>query len=276
MNTTHSAGAHSTEYLLSRIDDLNLEWDRLVNNDDGTVRVRSGKVNGKREQFDVTVSALLIGYCAHVMQLSQSIRLLLEHGHIVQAIPLVRFAYETSLKQNWVYATGSDAPRAISNQYGNSRTALSDTMRKSGVRVLTEAADSIAGLGVDKLPTTSLEQASKVFKMVEDFHNGEDLYAYYRMLSEYSHPSVTVADLYLHKDDRGNPLPGFSSSPSEFPSDYLAYFTVVSCCRAMWAFATTMSDHKAKNPVRRIAKDCEVGLKMDLSVSARKRLSSKK
>lgn len=267
------AGVRSADFLLAKLDELISEWDQIANSGDGRLIVRAKKVKRKRLAFDRAQSALLLGYCAHVMQLSRSIRLLLSEGHIVQSIPLVRLSYECALKQNWVYLTGEEAPQAISNQYGRSRKTLQKTMKDSGIPYLVEASDTIAGLDQEEFETTSKEQAKNFERMVEDFDGGNDLYTYYRMLSEYCHPSVTVADLYLtraeHDEDNGMPI--FSSTPSEFPSKLVAYFAVFSACRALYAFTTTMKDHKAKNPIRRIAKECEVTLDMKLSAEPIKR-----
>lgn len=273
MTSTIDASVHSTDFLLSKLDELIDEWDQIASSGEGRLVVRAKKVNGKRISFDRAQSALLLGYCAHVMQLSRSIRLLLTEAHVVQSIPLVRLAYECALKQNWVYLTGEEAPRAISNQYGRSRKTLQKTMKDSEILYLIEAADTLAGLDHEEFETTSREQAKNFERMVEDFDGGNDLYTYYRMLSEYCHPSVTVADLYLTstEPDEGNGMPIFSSTPSGFPSKLLAYFAVFSACRALYAFTTTMKEHKAKNPIRRIANECEVTLEMKLSDEPMKR-----
>ncbi|MGO2861385.1 MAG: DUF5677 domain-containing protein [Brevibacterium sp.] len=267
MTSTKGAGANSTDFLLSKLDELLDEWDRIASSGEGRLVVRAKKVNRKRIAFDRAQSALLLGYCAHVMQLSRSMRLLLTEGHIVQSIPLVRLAYECALKQNWVYLTGEEAPRAISNQYGHSRKTLQKTMKDSEIPYLIDAADTLAGLDQEEFETTSKEQAKNFERMVEDFDGGNDLYTYYRMLSEYCHSSVTVADLYLTSPDHddSNGMPVFSSTPSDFPSKLIAYFAVFSACRALYAFTTTMKEHRAKNPIRRIAKECEVTLDMKLS-----------
>lgn len=267
MTSTADAGVHCTEFLLAKLDELIHEWDQIACSGEGRLVVRAKKVNGKRIAFDRAQSALLLGYCAHVMQLSRSIRLLLTAGHVVQAMPLVRMAYECALKQNWVYLTGEDAPRAISNLYGRGRKSMRLTMRESKIPYLIEASDTIAGTDQAEVETNSFEQAKNFERMVEDFDGGNDLYTYYRMLSEYSHPSVTVADLYLTSPDpyESNGMPIFSSTPSEFPSKLIAYFAVFSACRALYAFTTTMKEHEAKNPIRRIAKECEVTLDMKLS-----------
>lgn len=267
MTSTTGSGVHSTDFLLAKLNELIGEWDHIASSDEGRLVVRSKKVNRKRIPFDRAQSALLLGYCAHVMQLSRSTHLLLTEGHIVQSMPLVRLAYECALKQNWVYLPGEEAPRAISNQYGRGRKSMQKTMRESKIPYLIEASDTIAGIDQEEVETTSFEQAKNFERMVEDFDGGNDLYTYYRMLSEYCHPSVTVADLYLTSDDpdESNGMPIFSSTPSDFPSKLIAYFAVFSACRALYAFTTTMKEHEAKNPIRRIAKECEVTLDMKLS-----------
>lgn len=264
MHSVDAKGFQQLQFLLAKLDDLQTEWNYLASSGQGKLVVRAKKVNGKRTRFDRTQSALLLGYCAHIMQLSMSIRLLLGEGHVVQSIPLVRMAYETSLTQNWVYISGPDAPRAIANEYGRSRKNLQTTMKESGVPHLVKNADTLAGLDHETLDTTSQEQARFVNRMINDFRQGKDLYSYYRMLSEYCHPSVTVADLYLSSPEHGegNGMPIFSSTPSDFPSNQLAYFTLFSACRAVYALTTTLTDHRAKNSIRHIARECDVVLDM--------------
>lgn len=264
MSNVDAKGFQPLEFLLAKLDDLQSEWNYLANSGQGKLVVRAKKVNGKRTRFDRTQSALLLGYCAHIMQLAISVRLLLAEGHAVQSIPLVRLIYETSLTQNWVYISGPDAPRAIANEYGRSRKNLQTTMKESNVPYLVENADSLAGLDYEALETTSQEQARFVYRMIDDFKRGNDLYSYYRMLSEYCHPSVTVADLYLSSPEPGdgNGMPIFSSTPSDFPSNQLAYFTLFSACRAVYALTTTLTDHRAKNSIRLIARECDVVLDM--------------
>jgi hypothetical protein len=73
-----------------------------------------------------------------------------------------------------------------------------NTLRRAASPVLREAADAVAMEDQPMHPTGSLPQARSFQQLCGDLQpGGADLYAFYRLMSWFSHPSNHIVDKYL-------------------------------------------------------------------------------
>ena len=162
---------------------------------DQSFTVRRGEREATAQQF-----AAVHGLAAHVHQLaSVAIAPLREH-HVLEALPLIRAAYECALTAQWVAQT-DDGASAFVNKDLRQRRRHVHTLESAVSQVFREAAPNVAARIMDELPTTA---SARNFETIclELQPGGKDAYAIYRMMSHLSHASVLVADQYLSALDR--------------------------------------------------------------------------
>lgn len=102
----------------------------------------------------------------------------------------------------WLALT-DDAGQAFYNEFSRARKAVSKSLSEAESAILREGAASVYGAEVhrERMTSSSDEQAAKFFKMCEDFVSGADLYIYFRLMSEFCHPSLRIIEHYIEPNE---------------------------------------------------------------------------
>ncbi|MBF6574147.1 hypothetical protein [Nocardia farcinica] len=212
-------------------------------------------------------AGMVLGLSLHTHRLGALILDLLERETaMVLVLPNLRACYEAAVTSHWI-AQSTDAAVAAFNEEVRQRRNLSRTLSKASIP-LQEHADRIAHADLPDEQTSSSVQAKSVEKMLEDFDNvGTDAYAYYRLLSWYSHAGVSLVDQYLDED----PATAFAlrlEPKQPIPSEAAIY--LIACC-LVWAGSAAR--YVQKDPTRRrkelrdVAKT--LGISPDLHLSSK-------
>ncbi len=215
---------------------------------------------------DLSRMATIYGLASHVHRTSQATLVLIEAGHLNEAIPLVRLAYETALTAAWLaQSAGDHGVAAILGEHTRQRRNLRDNLLSSATETFRDSAPTIVDTDSSEFDHT-VDNARRFDLICKDLTpGGIDAYVYYHAFSAFSHPSVDIADLYVQKVP-GHDMPGFRSEPLEPHSeDTLLYFTAASMLWASRAYSyfTRSQDHR--DQLRALAR--RLGIKDDLQLS---------
>jgi hypothetical protein len=193
MSTGSAVALPSDESLISLIEELLTTWKSRtsidVRIDDDTTLTRFG---------------VAYGLTAHVHRLAAVTTPLLRDGLVIEAMPLVRAAYETSLTAVWCVQIHG-GPIALANKHVRQRKALINTLNES---------QSLAALTANLRDEEPIPDDGEVtgdsFKAICDSlePGGADAYAQYRLMSSMTHASAFLCDFYL-LDDSTVPFAGF-------------------------------------------------------------------
>ncbi|WP_371861311.1 DUF5677 domain-containing protein [Microbacterium maritypicum] len=257
--------AMSEEQTRSLIAELQSEWDAV-----SEVRAFRQPKSRRGQRFtgaDAARITAIIGLSRHVHDTSPAIMLLLEHGHISAAVPLVRLVFECSLTAAWlVQSTDDHGIRAFLHSYSRSRSSLQKDAMEATTRVFRDGAPEIT----DTDPTPfggSYDDAHRFGEICLDLKPaGKDAYIYYRVLSGLSHASPRVADLYFAPDSPDAGIPAFRPTPDQsFPTDVLAFFTAASMVWSARAYSYLITNTQYRNFLRRSARQLEINDELQLS-----------
>ncbi|MBF6278054.1 DUF5677 domain-containing protein [Nocardia nova] len=179
-------------------------------------------------------AATVLGLAVHVHKLGAvALDLLEREVPVLLVIPTLRACFETALTAHWT-AQSTDATAAMYNKEGNQRRAAQKTLAAAQSSTMQDLAARVAHTDLPKLATSSDQQAKYFEQLLADFDaDGTDAYAYYRILSTFSHPSATLVDQYLEED----PDPEVPFTLLTEPTDTLtpgACMNLVGCC-LVWA-----------------------------------------
>lgn len=236
------------------------------------VRLRLPKRDRKARRIQPARTALLFGYAAHVLGLTGTVIELLDKNRVLEATPIVRSGYETALQSQWLYLVENDAACALANEHGRLRRAMKNDASESGSAYLMTMADEIADADWQDLPTDSREQAKSMSAMLKDLEAGNELYVYYRLMSEYCHPSMTIVDQYIHSHNEDEPYPRFQYEPKQPSRSTWMFFMLLSACLAAYPVSTLMRDKNLRNTIRRIGRECSVNFETKLSAKYAERM----
>jgi hypothetical protein len=143
------------------------------------------------------------GLAAHTYRVGQQVLSMLKSGLVLEAMPLLRLCYESALTAHWLAQT-ADGAEALMNRDNASRRAAAKTLREARSGVLRSGADQFPGAEADLLATTSNAQARNFEQLCKDLApGGADAYAYYRLMSWYSHPGAHLVDRYVVEEPSG-------------------------------------------------------------------------
>ena len=159
---------------------------------------RRGRRAWTQHQF-IAVHSL----AAHVHRLYVPATRLLDEGWVIEALPLIRAAYEMALTAHWI-AQVDDGANAFMNEDVRQRRGLEQTAQL-GLSAEVLAGGSVHGIDLDPLETSAAGSARNFEQLCRDLTpGGANAYFHYRALSMYSHPSVALVDEYLQPDASGN------------------------------------------------------------------------
>lgn len=220
---------------------------------------------------DIARMQCVVGLARHAHETARSIRLLVEHGHINSAVPLVRFAYECALTAVWlVQSEGDDGINAFLHEHVRKNQTLQSNLEKAMTATFRENADAVADTDLSRF-VGSTDSARQFYTICTDLDpGGEDAYIYFRALSSLSHASVSVVDLYYEKATEGAFVPSQRGGAYEpLGVDFLLFLT--SACMVWSGRAVT---YLSKNDdYRRVLRSCarRIGITAEIQLSDRYR-----
>lgn len=146
-------------------------------------------------------AGMVLGLAVHAHQMGALALDLLERDTpIVLVAPTIRVCFESALTAQWI-AMSTDAAKAMFNKEVNQRRAMQKTLTDARSNTMQQLADRVAHTDLRKLVTSSRDQAKFFEQMLGDFDGGgPDAYAYFRMLSTFTHASASLVDRYLEED----------------------------------------------------------------------------
>lgn len=195
---TASTELPSVEDLFTHIADLAALWREFI--------ARPMDLKTPDNSNSQATIAAVFGLSAHTVEVADAIAQLHRiHPNRVVLMPLVRTAFECSLTAHWL-AQIDDATHAWSNEHLRKAAAVVDNLENANSAVFRDGADAVRKARIigTTLPTDSQAQARNFEQMCRDLAIADaDAYVYYRLVSELTHPSVTLADQYVDRADDG-------------------------------------------------------------------------
>ena len=143
------------------------------------------------------VSAL--AHADHAVALTEAVLLLAEHAMLVQAVPLVRLTVECGVTAAWWSVTPRSG-EAANHEAARLRLAMVTDMAKlAGPVAAADAQESIADVRkmVAELKDDESLEAGKFIDRVGSLAGANWVYAYYRLLSAFSHAGALLLDHYV-------------------------------------------------------------------------------
>jgi hypothetical protein len=168
-----------------------------------------GPADLRVKQREVDRLAIVVTLAHHVHRLAEACLLLDGAGLSFQSMPLVRAAYESGLRAQWVDLI-DDAPAAFNSEDDRQAEALYESALSSG---WISDPDLIAALDAREVATEpAVSSARRVDLMCDDLEGaGRSAYTLYRAMSQYCHPGRHVAERYLIMN--GDEWNGFRDRP---------------------------------------------------------------
>lgn len=205
------------------------------------------------------------GLAAHVHRLAPVILDLLDRELVLEAMPLVRAAYETALTTQWIVQV-PNAPLALAAEHVRQRKNLIDTLRSTqSLRHMAErvAVEEPLETGDD----TPLVAARNFAELCDDLTpGGPDAYVHYRHMSSMAHPSAFLVDFYCPSLE-DSPLGfGLSHNPERPPRLAYAGFTIASMIWAGRAVDYMDRNHRRRETLRQAAR--RIGITSELHPTA--------
>jgi hypothetical protein len=200
---------------------------------------------------------------AHVHRLYVPATRLLDDGWALEAMPLVRTAYECALTAQWVAQT-EDGANAFINEDARQRRALERTV-KAGVPASIRGDGKIPGSDLEPLETTAGGPARNFEQLCDDLHpGGASAYFPYRVLSMYAHATVALVDDYLEPNEDGE-LGAMRLDPKPTASAAWRGLLVSSLVWSGRAVDYFDQDHRRRSQLRAAAR--ELGIESALQLS---------
>ncbi|WP_373278573.1 DUF5677 domain-containing protein [Gordonia sputi] len=186
-----------------------------------------------------------MGLASHTVDLAEAARDLTSsssHSSGLVAMPLVRAAFEGAITAQWLVHV-PDAIEAWVNEHSRLTTNLVKGLSESSSADFRDAAGDVERNRVlNSLPTTSTTQARKFNEMCEDLQMPIDAYTYFRLVSQYAHPSVECVDLYM---DRSSSAPDAILLRRHARVDFSGWLHLLALS-VLWAIAAASTCDKAR------------------------------
>ncbi len=219
---------------------------------------------------------------AHVHRLCSAGLILIEDQRNLEAMPVVRAAYESAITAVWL-AQNEDGANALFNEFTRQQRAISMSLAKSRNPTFASGLD-LPYTDTDELDTDSNAQARWFEKLCTDFNDGADLYIYYRQMSGYSHAGLRVIEEYIRPTEDRTDVQSLLKVSQFGPMDMWLFFLTASAIWAGSAFDYIDKDRARRSELRQAARD--IGVVRDLKLTSdaerrtarrkRKRMGSKK
>lgn len=186
--------------ITSEIRALVQAWDGQVSDDEDSgidVAIRVSPQAAETTRFH-----LIWGYTAHCFSLADAVLGLTHRGYVLESIPLIRFIYETGVTAYWVAAVEDGVLGMFDHALRTRRTAAKDFMKVDVPEVRKAGETLMSRSGFEPIASPSRDRAGRFQRMCQDFEESDLLYANYRALSTFSHPSLDIVAEYVKKGTR--------------------------------------------------------------------------
>lgn len=222
---------------------------------DGVLEVRTSRVSSGAHA--PTVHSL----ATHTLRSATAALDLFDRGQRLEAMPLIRSAWECSVTAMWA-ADSREGSAGIHEESRRQRRELLRGMKEMPGISPFDPAERIAHSFGEVLPTSSeaygqarrFEQRCRALKGV-----GQPGYTIYRALSAYCHPSSSLLDCYLQKDD-GPAQVKLLHQPQGFEGDtWPIYLNVLAMMWGARAFDVMTVDQPHRSYLRGVARTLETG-----------------
>lgn len=218
---------------------------------------------------DQPTSIAILTFATHVHRVAPVVVDLLEAGLVLESTPLLRLAYECALTAQWLKQV-PDGVAGFVNEGVRQRRAVAATLREASFTFGHELAQQVSqNLPADPMDSTSNASARQFAQLCEDLAGvGRDGYALYRLLTQYSHPSMYLSDLYLSlAPERPDGPPDYDPGAQ---LEAKAAWAHLMCSSLVWAGrAVDMADrnHPRRSELRDAAR--RLGINSELRISDR-------
>jgi hypothetical protein len=226
----------------------------------------------RRKHPEVTL--VVWGLAAHVHRLAGAYLQLYRQGMVLEAMPLLRSAFEPALTCAWANEM-PDALPALGNENHRRWAALVRTL--SGPRWPVDEETRAAWQAVSHEPaTTSSDGSAKHFERLcnDLLQAGDQAYGLYRIMSSQTHPTMTIIERYLQAP--GSDHANLSHDPK--PESSSERWLLLVCASMVWAgraFDFHDRDRPRREELRRAAKALGVPDRLVLANEARVRSSKR-
>lgn len=246
-----AAATPSTERLLAIARELLKSWE--IRGELASIKVRNSRARPIAEY------PMLHGLASHCHRVASAALRLIEDGLVLEAVPLIRTAYECAITAQWIAQT-PDAFAAVSQRAVRTHDAYLRTVESAGLRSRLddeqpdphpEAVEAIRSM-----ETSATGGASNFEQLCMDLRPvGQQGYALYRIMSSLSHATVASADRYMAFDD--GPGLGLTLMLEPRQPDTTSWLGIL-LSAMIWAGRAVdfrEKEHTRRNQLRRLARE---------------------
>jgi len=230
---------------------------------------------GQREQApDLARFVTIYGLTAHTYRLGEVVLDLLDKGHELASFPALRLAYECAIKAQWIAQAG-DGAEAFVNESLRQRRAAAKTLALGGSDIMRDAGQRMLELDEEDHNTSSDAQARHFERMCLDLTpGGHELYAYFRLLSGYSHATAYIVDEYIDATHAPVEVRALRRHASRSDGATWRYFVVVSLVLAGRAVDYIDVKRTRRSELRQAARQLGFPSELHLTHTAAARIAS--
>lgn len=251
------ADGMTEQELLAVADGLLAGWDRPVD------------MSGDRAKHPES-TLVVYGLAAHVHRLARAYLTLYRNGMVLEAMPLLRAAFEAAITCAWANEM-PDALPALENENHRRWKALVDTL--SGPRWPVDEETRSRWQAVSReAGTTSSDGSARIFQRLCDdlVQGGDQAYGLYRIMSADTHPTLSVVFRYLRPPGPSH----VNLSPEPTPDSTPERWLLLLCASMVWAgraFDFHDRDRPRRHELRHAARALRVPESLVLTSEARLR-----
>lgn len=210
-------------------------------------------------------AALILGLSANTFETARLVQTLANSRKLsATTMPLVRAALESAVTAMWV-AQVDDAAEALGHEHSRQEELMFDQFRSTGDPTWAQLLESMEPPSYSFGPTSSNPQARSFYSRCEDLEFGSTIYALYRTLSGWCHPSVRLADQYIVGTKTLETEPGMNfglltrAKPFEDEDTWL-FIVAMSALWASRSFNFLTQDRAHRSALQRAARELGVPL----------------
>lgn len=210
-------------------------------------------------------AALILGLTAHTFETARLVQEMATDRKLsATTMPLIRACLESSVTAMWV-AQVDDAAEALGHVHSRQEELLFDQFRSTGDPTWAQLLASMEPRSYAFGPTNSNPQAKSFEARCKDLEFGSTIYALYRVLSGWCHPSVRLADEYVIDTQKLETEEGmnFGLLTRAKPVDDQDTWLFIVAMSALWAsrsFNFLTQDRAHRSALQRAARELGVPL----------------
>ncbi|MFG1643613.1 DUF5677 domain-containing protein [Amycolatopsis sp. NPDC049252] len=216
------------------------------------------------------------GLVAHSYRVGEQALSMCVDGFAMEALPLVRLSYELALTAHWI-AQNIDGAEAVLNRDVQNRQAAIRTLANAQSATLRSGSQDFPGADRELLQTSSQVQARNFEQLCRDLEpGGADAYAYYRLMSWYSHPSARIIDSYVQPTPDNQGIAALRLDPETLDANIWVHFLAYSFVWAGRALDFVDADRTHRSELRDAARSLDIPDVLKLSSEAIRRTARAK